>query len=94
MEVSPRLSRWISASFPTASAPVVLQQLAALTESTIGGQDPERIQAAMVLDTHGSHEAFRQRLELARIDWRDLLVGAGLANEDWPRRLDALLGEQ
>jgi hypothetical protein len=46
----------------------------------------------MVLDAHGSIEAFCQRLELAGADWRDLLVGAGLGGEDWPRRLDAVLG--
>jgi len=25
-------------------------------------------------------------------DWSDALVGAGLGDEDWPTRLDALLG--
>jgi len=44
----------------------------------------------MVLDANGSFEAFRQRLELAAVDWRDLLVGGGLGDEGWPRRLDAV----
>lgn len=92
VHVSPRLSRWIIANFPTGTSTEVLRQLAELSQATAGGQDSERIQAAMVLDANGSFEAFRQRLELAGIDWRDLLVGAGLGDEDWPRRLDAVLG--
>jgi hypothetical protein len=36
----------------------------------------------------GVDDAFRT----AEQDWRDLLVGAGLANGDWPAVLDARLG--
>ena len=43
-------------------------------------------------DRASRDRAFRRRLELAGIDWRDLLVGAGLGDEDWPRRLDEALG--
>ena len=32
------------------------------------------------------------QLREARIDWRDVLVAAGLAHEDWPERLDTYLG--
>jgi len=92
VDVSPRLGRWIIANFPAGTSAQVLRQLADLPPVTTGGQDAERILAAMVLDTKGSFEAFRQRLELAAVDWRDLLVGGGLGDEDWPRRLDAVLG--
>lgn len=82
------------ANFPTGTDAEVLRQLTELPDSAAGGQDSERIQAAMVIDASGSYEAFRQRLELAGIDWRDLLVGSGLGDEDWPRRLDEVLGRK
>lgn len=90
--VSPRLTRWIIANFPAGTSAEVLRHMAELPPAAAGGQDSERIQAAMVLDANGSFQAFRQRLELAAIDWRDLLVGAGLGDEGWQRRLDAVLG--
>lgn len=56
-----------------------------------GRQDPERIQAALVLRTHGEWTSFRSNVDLAHIDWRDALVRADLADEDWPQRLSANL---
>ncbi len=35
---------------------------------------------------------FLSLLELARTDWRDALVSAGLEHEDWPGRLQAAFG--
>lgn len=37
------------------------------------------------------HEIARQA-ELAQVDWRDVLVNAGLENENWPAVLDQQLG--
>jgi hypothetical protein len=31
-------------------------------------------------------------LELARIDWRDILVGEGLGNDDWLEKLTEEFG--
>lgn len=31
-------------------------------------------------------------IHLSRLDWRDALVAGGLADEDWPERLDKELG--
>jgi hypothetical protein len=92
MEISPRLTRWINHQFPAGSAEMVLSELRELPEQVIGGQDPERIQAALVIRTAGDWHRFQQYLALAKSDWRDALVGAGLANQDWPSHLDALLG--
>ena len=92
MEISPRLARWINRQFPEGSAEMVLSELRELPEEVIGGQDPERIQASLVIGTAGDWYMFQQRLTLARSDWRDALVGPGLGDEDWPTRLDALLG--
>jgi hypothetical protein len=54
----------------------------------------ERLQAAAVLAARGSTSRLHAALQLAREDWRDLLVGAGLADEDWPERLQAELGTE
>ena len=55
-------------------------------------QDQERLHAAVVLAADGSIEEFETQLALAMIDWRDLLLNAGLANFDYPARLDAEFG--
>jgi hypothetical protein len=52
----------------------------------------ERIRAATVLPAHGDHGRLRDAIVLAKTDWRDLLVAAGLAHADWPDRLTAELG--
>jgi hypothetical protein len=41
----------------------------------------------------GDPARIRDAHELALADWRDVLVRAGLADEDWPQKLDAQLGE-
>lgn len=92
MEVSPRLTRWIMGNFPPGTNERVLHVLSDLPDSAAGGQDPERIMAAMVLGASGSWDSFIQLVDLAERDWRDLLMGADLAHQDWPERLDQMLG--
>lgn len=84
--VSTRLSRRIKADFPDAgSAPEV--------ERIVGGAaDSERVQAAIVLAAKGDLRLVQHGVELAGIDWRDVLVNGGLADETWPELLDAELG--
>lgn len=92
MEISPRLTRWINNQFPEGSAERVLAELRELPEQVIGRQDPERIHAALVIRTAGDWYRFQQYVALAKSDWRDALMGADLGHDDWPTRLDALLG--
>lgn len=92
VEVSPRLTRWIEQHFSPGRSEQVLATLRALPAGVLGGQDVERIQASLVIRTSGDWRAFQRRLALAEIDWRDSLVGADLGDEDWPDRLDAVLG--
>ncbi len=54
--------------------------------------DTERVQAAIVLTAAGRLADLHDAIALAQIDWRDVLMNAGLANEDWPTRLDDHLG--
>lgn len=94
MEVSRRLTLWIDSQFPQGSSGKVLEELRNLPNGVIGGQDPERIQASMVIPTNGDWWAFQRRLDLTYSDWRDSLVTAGLGDEDWQDRLDDVLGTQ
>jgi hypothetical protein len=92
-----RLERRIQRDFPEpGSANGVLRLLAELPGRAGYGHEmlaSERVQAAAVLLADGDLRRLRQALELAAQDWRDLLVAAGLANGDWPQRLNDELGE-
>jgi hypothetical protein len=54
-------------------------------------QDTERLQAAVVLVASGDESRLESALAMGRLDWRDLLVAAGLASGDWGARLDERL---
>ena len=74
----------------------MLEYLVDIPESLplAGSQDPERMQASLVLPAHGDFEAFIGFVRLAQTDWRDALVGSGLGNNDWPALLDYELGRR
>jgi hypothetical protein len=91
VDVSARLTRWITRAFPPGSSERVLSELRDLPPDVIGGQDPERVQAALVLRSGGDWRKFVLMRDLAAEDWRDALVAAGLADEDWRERLAANL---
>lgn len=92
MKVSARVSQWVGSQFPEDRAEQLLSELRDLPASVVGRQDPERIQAALVIRTGGDWQAFQGMLRLAHEDWRDLLVAAGLGHDDWPSVLDEVLG--
>jgi hypothetical protein len=87
MEPTARLARRVRHDFG-ADAELVLAALAELP----GYAASERVQAAMVRLADGGLGRLDAQLREALIDWRDVLVAAGLAHEDWPERLDADLG--
>jgi hypothetical protein len=91
MDISDRVTKWVEGAFPAADAERVLTELRNLRPQAYGRQDPERIQAAVVIRTEGDWDEFHNRLALANRDWRDSLVAAGLAHGDWPQRLDEAL---
>jgi hypothetical protein len=84
--VSDRLRRRIERDFPAPGS------AALVAETVAAASDCERIQAAVVLCARGDLDRLRGACELAMLDWRDVLAGAGLAHEDWPARLDTELG--
>ena len=70
----------------------MLHYLEGLSADEYGRDGLERIQAALVLGARGKYRRFLRMVDLLHTDWRDALVAGGLANEDWPDRLDAELG--
>jgi len=97
-ELTQRLSDRIGRDFPPGTAERVCGYLKCLTADACGGQDLERIQAAVVVASHGQWERFLAVFKLLAVDWRDVLMAGGLGNEDWPqvlnRELDQRQGRQ
>jgi hypothetical protein len=84
--MSPRLQRRVKSDFQAARSADEVERL--VTDAT----DSERIQAAIVMWSRGDLSRLQDALALARVDWRDVLVRAGLADDDWSSRLDTELG--
>ena len=86
MEVTRRVRARIERDFAEAgNADEVIRLVA-------GASDSERVQAAIVLAASGRLSDLRDAVALAQVDWRDLLVNVGLGNENWPTKLDSVLG--
>lgn len=85
-----RLTAWVERSVP--DAPDVLARLRALPHAWYGGQDPERVQAAVVRCALGDPKGLDGAIAVLQQDWRDVLVAGGLGDAGWERRLDQLLG--
>ena len=64
-----------------------------LKSASSGNQDRERVIAAIIVSANGHEREVRTAVELSCLDWRDVLVNSGLANDDWPQRLDAELAK-
>jgi hypothetical protein len=73
-----RLKHRIQRDFPVGTANEVARHLTALTATAFGGQDQERVMAAIVLASAGQWGRFRPAIRLATTDWRDVLVPEGL----------------
>ena len=85
-EITSRLAARVRRDFPESGrADELIRRLGSATDS-------ERVQASVVLWAAGDLERFNDSLALVQIDWRDALVRGGLADEDWPARLDEELG--
>ncbi len=85
-DVTERLAARVRRDFPEkGSADDLIRRLGELSDS-------ERIQSAIVLWAAGDLARFNDSVALAGIDWRDVLVRGGLADDDWPTRLDQELG--
>ncbi len=84
---SERLIRRIRRDFGRGTDDEVIRRLTALAPD----DSSERIQAALVLGAAGKWNRFEQQLRRLELDWREVLMVGGLADEDWPARLAAEL---
>jgi hypothetical protein len=87
-EMTARLRRRIDFDFPSPGSSTEVARIVAETS------DGERVQSAIVLCAAGDLERLRYAVRLAISDWREVLVSGGLADDDWPERLEAELGAQ
>jgi hypothetical protein len=87
MKPTARLERLVRQDFEP-DADLVLDVLDELP----GYAASERVQAAVVKLAGGDLRRLDRQLQEARIDWRDVLVAAGFAHEDWRDQVDAYLG--
>lgn len=94
-----RLHRRIRRDFPEPGSAEEIMRLLAEVPRRTGSETPrsetlrsERVQAAIILLAQGNVHRFRHAATSATEDWRDVLVAAGLAHDDWPAVLDRELG--
>ncbi len=90
-EISPRLERHIRETFEESVCDEVLDWLRAIVDP-FGHDVSERVLAAVVLASNGDFDKFLEMAHLAEVDWRDVLVAAGLEYEDWETELTRRLG--
>jgi hypothetical protein len=84
-----RLRRHVELAFPRSSVAAVLKDLEVWRYPYGEHAAPsERVLAAVVLLAEGDPDGLGVGFRLAAVDWRDLLVTAGLENDDWSAILD------
>ncbi|HZP30667.1 MAG TPA: hypothetical protein VFC99_17085 [Acidimicrobiia bacterium] len=90
---SARLVAFASRAYGGAADAALAAVLAALPGLPLADrQDPERLAAAMLVFGQGDAARLQRGISIAKRDWRDLLVAAGLAQGDWPEILERTLG--
>ena len=52
-------------------------------------RERDRVHLGILLASRGDPERFVRHLDMAKRDWRDLLMASGLANGNWPEVLAA-----
>ncbi|MDH6627173.1 hypothetical protein M2271_004997 [Streptomyces sp. LBL] len=96
MGLTVRVEKRIAKDFPGRDGQVVGELLAELVHHlTERGdrEDKERIAAAALLCGRGRVDRILDAVQLAKEDWRDVLVGAGLEDhQTWRERLEADFG--
>jgi hypothetical protein len=92
-EISQRLEARVRVDYPTQAAEEVIAFLHTVSDGhATSRQDPERLQAAAFILLEGDVSRIPRVKMILMRDWRDGLVWAGLGHQDWPDRLNDLLG--
>lgn len=86
MQISNEMTSLIRDVFPAAEAEPILSSLSSLEEDD--SPEPDQVIGAILilLKRHGLAQ-LDAIVRLAARDWRDLLMSAGLADDDWTFRL-------
>jgi hypothetical protein len=92
VQFSPKVTSIIQNYLPPSEAPRILQELASLDESDFDGQDPDRVAGAILILVKRGSAGLPAIIAAAKTDWRDLLMGAGLADDDWEFKLQDIIG--
>jgi hypothetical protein len=97
MLVSKRVAARVARDYPVEVQQDVIELLDSICRSSwrIFASDDgrDRVQAAVLKLAGGNIDTLLNAAGEVERDWRDVLVAAGLENEDWPARVAAILGE-
>lgn len=92
MELSPRILAQIARDFPGSRGSQVVELLTALDLPLHRSPEgDERICGAILIFADGDIDQVLEAAALAELDWRDLLVSAGVEHDDWRTKLTASL---
>ena len=92
MVISSRVKDRIDRDFDDRGRASVSADLRSLDLGESSEERDERICAAVLIMAAGDLVRFASAMALAERDWRDVLMSAGLAQEDWRARPDEALG--
>lgn len=91
MKLSSIVETEVRDRFPEEEARLVLSAFQAAELPFLGDEsrshERDRVQLAILTLANGSLSEFEKWLREARVDWRDVLVAAGMEHENWPRVL-------
>ena len=82
INVSSQVKDALKKSFDKKYVPILVNKLEN-TEFPLISNHTERVHLSIIIASQGDVEKFHQYLKLSTIDWRDTLVSAGLADENW-----------
>ncbi len=82
-----RLRRRIERDFPEHGRSAEVVRLLGQWSPDGWNVDVERVQAAILILAGGRINGVLDAIEDARADWRDVLIAADLARDDWPDRI-------
>jgi hypothetical protein len=90
MPITRRLADKIERDFPEDHA-TIQSMLQEVENGKFKGDASERVLTAAIVVAQGDVDRFIEALRLMEIDWRDLLMAAGLGHEGWPSKVDDFL---
>ena len=91
MLLDERVVAAVRRDFAADDVDAIVARLSSLDLPLAGDGPHTRIEAALLVLAEGSRAQFDAAAAGAEIDWRDTLVAAGFADDDWPAKVDTFL---